>query len=112
MESICYLAIFFFIYLFLNHLMVNKEYFTCDVNMNTYEKCFERHQIRNKGKMRTAEKNFSKLQPMYDKLQKLIIANRQSNHKTSNQLKKIEQIAKGGAAEPDPELCKKHPEAC
>lgn len=112
MESICYLAIFFFIYLFLNHLMVNKEYFTCDINMNTYEKCFERHQIRNKGKMRTAEKNFSKLQPMYDKLQKLIIANRESNNKTSNQLQKIEQIAKEGAAEPDPALCKKHPEAC
>ena len=47
-----------------------------------------------------------------NKLQKLIIANRESNNKTSNQLQKIEQIAKGGAAEPDPALCKKHPEAC
>lgn len=112
MESICYLAIFFFIYLFLNHLMVNKEYFTCDVNMNTYEKCFERHQIRNKGKMRTAEKNFSKLQPMYDKLQKLIIANRESNNKTSNQIRKVEQIAKGDTAQADPAVCKKYPDAC
>ena len=112
MESICYLAIFFFIYLFLNHLMVNKEYFTCDINMNTYEKCFERHQIRNKGKMRTAEKNFSKLQPMYDKLQKLIIINRESNNKTSDQIKKAETIAKGGGVAPDPAVCKQHPEAC
>jgi hypothetical protein len=80
--------------------------------MNTYEKCFERHQIRNKGKMRTAEKNFSKLQPMYDKLQKLIIINRESNNKTSDQIKKLTTIAKGDGVAPDPAVCKQHPDAC
>ena len=112
MESICYLAIFFFIYLFLNHLMVNKEHFTCDVNMNTYEKCFERHQIRNKGKMRTAETGFSKLQPMYDKLQKLVIVNREKSKKNLELAEKLGKIAKGKHVNPDPGICKKYPSQC
>jgi len=112
MESICYLAIFFFIYLFLNHLMINKEYFTCDINMNSYEKCFERHQIRNKGKMRTAEKDFSKLQPMYDKLQKLIIVNRQKSKKNFEIAGKLSDAAKGKAVGHDPAICKKYPSEC
>jgi len=112
MESICYLAIFFFIYLFLNHLMVNKEHFTCDINMNTYEKCFQRHQIRNKGKMKTAETGFSKLQPMYDKLQKLIIVNREKSKKNSELAEKLGKIAKGKAVGNDPAVCKKYPSQC
>jgi len=112
MESICYLAIFFFIYLFLNHLMVNKEPFTCDINMNTYEKCFQRHQIRNKGKMKTAETGFSKLQPMYDKLQKLIIVNREKSKKNYELAEKLGKIAKGEAVGNDPAVCKKYPSQC
>ena len=112
MESIYYLAIFFFIYLFLTNLTGNKEAFTCEVDMNTYEKCFERHQIRNKGKMRTAEKNFSKLQPMYDKLQKLIIVNRKKGKNNYELAKKLSQMAKGEAVGNDPAVCKKYPSQC
>ena len=112
MESICYLAIFLFIYLFLTNLTGNKEAFTCEVDMNTYEKCFERHQIRNKGKMRTAEKGFSKLQPMYDKLQKLIIANRKKSKNNFELAEKLGKIAKGKHANPDPAVCKKYPSQC
>ncbi len=112
MKSICYIAIFFFLYLLLKHLMNNREYFTCDLNLNTYAKCFERHQARNVGKLKTANNGFSKLQPIIDKLKKNAVANMKNSKKNGELSGKLQDMAKGEAVENDPSVCEKYPSQC
>ena len=92
--------------------MDNKENLTCDLNLNTYSKCFERHQIRNVGKLKNANGKFSKLQPMIDKLQKNIIKNREDSKKNAELSIKLSKMSKGEEVENDPAVCKKYPSQC
>ena len=112
MKTICYIGIFFLLYLILQHLMDNREYFTCDLNLNTYEKCFERHQARNAGKLKTANSGFSKLQPILDKLKKKAVENIEKSKKNKETSIKLQNMSKGEAVENDPAVCEKYPDQC